>query len=89
MSITGGFTFKGTLNDGELLAESTYVHMTEVAKAMKAEEIRSGRRSESGDRILNANIRTSDEHEQIMRKFGSLENQYYQLTGRHPKFPEV
>jgi hypothetical protein len=76
------FTVKGNLDEGILLAESVYKHMTEIAGNMKQYDTDYPRRP---GEIRNM----PDEYIADQQKYIELEKLYRSITGSQPKFPKV
>lgn len=78
--ISAGFTIKGNLDDGTLLAESVWVHMGRIAHNMK----------QFNEDHPRTNLREPmpEEFTRDQQKFIQLERLYREITGNSPKFPD-
>jgi hypothetical protein len=84
MAITAGFSIKGNLDDGNLLAESIYVHLTAIARRMKDwSDVQTSNGSPFDSRDI------PEEYKADQQKFFQLEKLYREITGNNPAFPKV
>ena len=99
MSISGGFNYKGTLEDAKTLASALEIALTVTFETMKEldqkwqDEQRAKQENEPGVHSKGEIIRSVGDKipgmDEIMQEMGRFEQAYFQITGARFKYPKL